>query len=242
VENEQNSQQIGLLSPSEIENQTGILKYKMPLPKIMKKYQTQYASFEGAVIDLESDGGPFLNYLMGAYRYSKHQATSFAILDKNYVEVIAKTCQASDNQFIREVEALLDAKSRPFYAFNAEFDMALLSNLLHREIIFDRDIMVEKIKKELQVKNLKINNFDDPFNGDGAQAGFSWKKHLETKDNKHVHNIIAHNCACVLKEYSLLLLNGFKPIESNSCNDFFDGKNCLFFGCQEKLAENKIKK
>jgi hypothetical protein len=226
----------------EIENQTGILKYKIALPKIIKKYQAQYTGFDGAVIDLESDGSPFIDYLIGAYKYSKHQATSFGILDKNYVEVIAKTCQATDNQFIKEVEEALEARSRPYYAFDAEFDMTILSKLLNKEIIFDRDIMVEKIKKESQVKTFGISNFDDPFNGDCAQAGFSWKKHVETKDVKHVHNIIAHNCACVLKEYSLLLCNGFKPIESNSCNDFFDGKNFLFFGCQEKLLKNKFTK
>jgi len=220
---------------SEIENCSGILRYKMALPKIMKKYQAQYRSFEGAVIDLESDGGPFINYLEGAYRYSKHHATSFGILDKDYVEVIAKTCQATDNQFINEVEQSLEKRVQPYYAFNAEFDMALLSNLLGREIIFERDIMVNRVKKELQVRNFGISNFDDPFNGDGGLAGLSWKKHLETRNVKHVHNILAHNRACVLKEYSLLLLLGYKPIEKNSCYGFFDGKHSLFFGCQEKL-------
>ena len=94
---------------------------------------------------------------------------------------------------------------------------------------------IERVKKELQVRNFGISNFDDPFNGDGSLAGFSWKKHLETKETKYVHDVLAHNRACVLKEYSLLFSLGFKTIEKSSCNDFFDGKNNLFFGYQEKL-------
>jgi hypothetical protein len=219
----------------DIENCSGILKYKTHLPKILEAYQTPYRSFEGAIIDLESDGAPFIDYLQGAYQYSKHSATSFGILDKDNVEVIAKTCQSSEYQFVKEVEQSLEKRKHPYYAFNTEFDMALLSKLLEQEIIFDRDIMVERVKKEMQIRNLGISNFDDPFNGNGCLAGSSWKRHLETKEIKHVHNVMAHNRACVLKEYSLLLRLGFKPVEKKSCNDFFDGKNRLFFGCQEKL-------
>jgi len=56
---------------------------------------------------------------------------NFGILDKDYVEVIAKTCQATDNQFIKDVEQLLDKRGHPYYAFNAEFDMA------HRGVALD---------------------------------------------------------------------------------------------------------
>jgi len=222
-------------SSLQIENCSGILKYKTALPKIIKEYKTQYQNFEGAIIDLESDGAPFIDYLQGAYQYSKHSTTSFGILDKDYVEVIAKTYKATDSQFVNEVEQCLEKRNHPYYAFSAEFNMALLSNLLGREIIFDRDIMVENIKKDFQVRNFGISNFDDPFNGDGGLAGFSWRKHLETQETKYVHDILAHNRACVLKQYSLLLRLGFKPIEKSSVNGFFDGKNRLFFGCQEKL-------
>jgi hypothetical protein len=222
-------------SSLDIESFSGILKYKTALPKIIEAYKTQYQNFEGAIIDLESDGAPLIDYLQGAYQYSKHSVTSFGILDKDFVEVIAKTCHATDSQFANEVEQSLQKRNHPYYAFNAEFDMALLSNLLGKEIIFDGDIMVENIKKEFQVRNFGISNFDDPFNGDDGLAGFSWKKHLETQETKYVHDVLAHNRACVLKEYSLLLRLGFKPIEKSSCNGFFDGKNRLFFGCQEKL-------
>jgi hypothetical protein len=222
-------------SSIEVENCSGILKYKAALPKIIEEYQAQFRDFEGAIIDLESDGAPFIDYLEGAYQYSKHSATSFGILDEDSVEVIAKTCRGTQLQFVNEIEQALEKRDRPYFAFNTEFDMAILSKLLEREIIFDGDIMVERVKKEIQVRNFGISNFDDPFNGNGGLAGFSWKRHLETKEIKHVQDIMAHNRACVLKEYSLLLHVGFRPIEKSSCNGFFDGKNELFFGCRKKL-------
>ena len=211
------------------------MKYKLEIPKLMNNYQIDYRNFEGTIIDLKSDGGPFLNYLDGAYRYSKHQALSVGIMDEDNIEVIAKTFQTTPEQFAITIEKSLGARNRPYYAFNAEFDMAILSDLLRDEIVFDREIKVEKETKEIQVKNLRISNFDDPFRSDDSQAGNLWKKHLETQDNAHIYNIIAHNRASVLKEYYLLLNIGYKSIEQASCNNFFDGKNGLRFGCHKKL-------
>lgn len=219
----------------DIENCSGILKYKTALPKLIESYKSQYHNFEGAIIDLESDSAPFIDYLQGAYQYSKHSAISFGILDKDFVEVIAKTCNATDSQFANEVEQSLEKRKHPYYGFNTELDMALLSNLLGSEIIFDGEIRIERVKKELQVRNVGVSNFDDPFNGDGSLASFSWKKHLETKETKYIQDVLAHNRACILKEYSLLFRLGFKTIEKSSCNGFFDGKNGLIFGFQKKL-------
>jgi hypothetical protein len=200
----------------------------------MENFQGKYRSFEGAVIDLESDGEPFQDYLYGAHRYAKHSATSFGILDKDHVEVITKTYETTDEQFVQEVEKALHEINRPYYAFNAEFDMALLSKLLDKEIAFERDVMVIYAKKELLVGKYGISNFDDPFKGEGNLAGISWKKHLQTRDMKYVLHIVAHNRACVLKEYSLLLYHGYKSIEPNSCRAFFDGKRGL---CISNICE-----
>lgn len=198
----------------------------------MEKYQTKFRKFDGTIIDLESDGEPFDNYLNGIRKYSKHSATSFGLLNKDSVEVIAKTYRASNEQFIQEIEEKLKEINHPFYAFNAEFDMALLSKLLGREIIFEGEIMVIRAKKEMLARQCGIPNFDDPFNGDGYWAGVYWKKHLETREEKYVREIMAHNRACVLKEFSLMLFHGYKLIDQKSCPDFFEGKTGIY--CIEK--------
>lgn len=218
--------------PDSLQNiaiRSGILTFKSPLRNILEKYGIEYETFEGAVIDLETDERNFLDELHGADRYKNHCAVCCGILDKNKVEIIAKTCNASDELFVQAVDEKLGETSHPYYAFNVGCDMALLSNLLGREIRFDRELQYEYERKRDVVQNFRIPNFDDPFNGLGYLAAREWTKHLETRETPCVKRIIAHNLACVLKEYNILMRRGYREIEPSSYKAFFEGKNELVF-------------
>lgn len=216
-----------------IEMRSGILTFNSSLRNILERYRVEYRAFEGAVIDLETDEQVFLNELHGADRCKNHSAVCCGILDKNKVEIIAKTCNASDKLFVQTVDEKVKRISHPYYAFNVEFDMALLSKLLGREIQFDRELQKELQigyeKKQIVTETLGIPNFDDPFNGEGFLASKEWTKHVKTREIDCVKRIITHNLACLLKEYRILILRGYREIELSSCKAFFDGKNKLVF-------------
>jgi len=212
-----------------IEMRSGILAFKSPLRNILEKYGVEHKTFEGAVIDLETDERNFSDELQGADRYKNHCAVCCGILDKNKVEIIAKTCNASNELFVQAVDEKVRGTNHPYYAFNVGCDMALLTKLLGREIQFDRELQNEYESKREVVQNLRIPNFDDPFNGLGYLAAKEWTKHLETRETDRVKRVIAHNLACVLKEYNILIRRGYRRIEPSSYKAFFEGKNELVF-------------
>lgn len=216
-----------------IEMRSGILTFNSSLRNILERYGVGYKTFEGVVIDLETDEQDFLDELHGADRYMNHSAVCCGILDKSKIEIIAKTCDVSDELFVQAVDEKVKRISHPYCAFNVGCDMALLSKLLGREIRFDRELQKElqnrHESKRNAVQTLGIPNFDDPFNGDGRLAAKAWTKHSETHETSYVENIIAHNCACVLTEYSILVRRGYREIEPSSYKAFFEGKNELVF-------------
>ena len=206
---------------------SGILTLDLSLRNILERHKIEYKAFEGAVIDLETEEQPFLDELCGAARY-RNCSVCCGILDKNKVEIIAKTHNVSDDLFVQAIDEKVKRTNHPYYAFNVGCDMALLSKLLGKEIRFDRELQEKEYERKRDaVRNLGIPNFDDPFNGDGYLAAKAWTKHLETHETSYVDNIMAHNCACVLKEYSILVRRGYREIESSSYKAFFEGKNKL---------------
>ena len=217
----------------DIRTHSGILTLKTPLGDILQKHGVTYRTFEGAVIDLETDEQQFSNEF-GVNRYKKFCATCCGILDKNEVEIIAKSYGVSDRTFARVVERRLKKTVSPYYAFNVGCDMASISKLMGREIRFHRELQFPLThgyeKKRYVVHNLGIPNFDDPFNGEGFLAAKEWTKYLKSQDVDCVKRIIAHNLACVLKEYSILIRRGYREIEPSSYKPFFEGASELHFG------------
>jgi len=221
-----------------IEMRSGLLTFNSSLRSILDRYEVEYRAFEGGVIDLETNEKDFLDGLYGADRYENHYAVCVGILDKSKVEIIAKTYNASDELFVQTIAEKVERTSHPYYAFNVGCDMALLSKLLGREIRFERELRNDYERKREVEQNLGIPNFDDPFNGLGILAAKEWTKHLETRKIDCVERIIAHNLACVLKEYSVLVRRGYREIKSSSCKAFFEGKSDLVL---EELCTKPLK-
>jgi len=221
-----------------IEIESGILKLTSPLRGILTKHGVNHRAFVGAVIDLETDGQPFSDEFCGAGRCKLQCAVSCAILNEDYVEVIAKTWESSDWVFAKEVEKSLAKTKHPYFAFNAGFDVAILSKLLGNEVLFDRELQqFEFQSKGSYRKNLGIPNFDDPFHDNGKLAGLEWKKHLKTREKECVNKIMAHNLSCVLKEYCILVRGGYREISPTSFKTFFEEKGDLVCGTCQKLPE-----
>lgn len=221
-----------------IEIESGILKLTSPLSSILKKYEVNHKGFVGAVIDLETDGQPFTDNCHGAGRCKLQSAVSCAILNENSIDVVAKTWESPDLAFTKEVEKGLAQTKHPYYAFNAGFDIAILSKLLSKEAQFDRELQqFEFQSKGSYRKSLGIPNFDDPFHDNGRLAGVEWKNHLKTRERECITKIMTHNLACVLKEYCILVRGGYRVIDPNSFKAFFEEKRDLVCGTYQKLPE-----
>ena len=221
-----------------IEIENGLLKLNASLSSILTKYGVNHEAFIGAVIDLETDGQPFSDNYHGAGRCKLQSAVSCAILNEDGVEVIAKTCETPDGVFTKEVEKSLVNTKHPYYAFNAGFDMAILSKLLGNEVPFDRELQQFTYQSKGRYRqNLGIPNFDDPFHDNGRLAGLEWKKHLKTRERESVKKIMAHNLTCVLKEYCILVHGGYREIEPSSCKTFFEEKGDIVCGICQKVDE-----
>jgi hypothetical protein len=216
----------------------GILKLTSSLSNILTEYDVTHKGFIGAVIDVETDGELLSDNCHGAGRCKLQSAVCCGILTENGVEVIAKTWESPDWAFTKEVENGLAQTEHPYYAFNAGFDMAILSKLFGKEVAFDRELQqYNRQNKGFCRKSLGIPNFDDPFHDDGKLAGLEWKKHQKTREKECVKKIIRHNLTCVLKEYCILVRGGYRVIDPSSFKAFFEEKCDLVCGAGQKLPE-----
>ena len=219
----------------------GILKLKLSTNKFLHTYGLEPKGFEGAVIDLETDEQPFSADLKGAHRYRNFSVTCCGFLDTDTIEIFARTTQSSDELLVRAVDEKVKKTNQPYCAFNAGFDMALLSKLMKKDIHFQRELQqFERQKKEYFRQNLGLPDFGDPFNGQGFLAAKEWTDYLITGDMNCVKRITAHNLACVSTEYAFLILQGYREIKQNSCKAFFEGKSDLLCdNCNKLLTEMK---
>ena len=215
------------ISNPAFEASPGILRLKLPLTHL-ESYGIKCQSFNGAVIDGETDEQRFLDNLKGAHRFKNHMPVCFGFLDKDWVEVIARTDRDSDGYFVKAVDERLRQTASPYYAFNAACDMSLLSKLLNKEVPFHGELQQwERQKKEYLRRDLRIPSCGDPFNGEGFLAAKEWTNYLETSDINCVKRIMAHNFSCLSTEYNILQKKGYRIIEQNSCKTFLEGKNDL---------------
>ena len=168
---------------------------------------------EGTIIDIETIG-EFLD-CEGFGRYKQIRPVAIGFLDCKILEILYITGETD-----RDFEALkstlqdkLHKVDRPFYAFNAEFEMGVLYWFLGTTVMFDRDLMLKIAtfdgrkaweSKRYLVKELAVPNFDDPFYDLGHRVPEAWKKFQNTGKWKFLMEIIQHNRACLLKEYTIL--------------------------------------
>lgn len=168
---------------------------------------------EGTIIDIETFG-EFLD-CDGLGRYKQIKPLTIGFLDRNKMDILYITSEIDrDFKALRStLQAKLHEVDRPFYAFNTEFEMGVLYWFLGKTVLFDRDLMFKVAtsggrtvweSKRYLVRELAIPNFDDPFWDMGYKVPEAWKKFQNTGNWKFLTEIIRHNRACLLKEYSIL--------------------------------------
>ena len=164
------------------------------------------SSFEGTVIDIETIGN--FTAFNDSRKCAQITPVIFGCIDNKALKIYCAKSQFSINKLRERIPELLQGLKRPFYAFNAPFEMAVFFHSIGVHVPFERELNLKKFEsKKNAVSNLKIPQYKDPFNDNGKLCMEAWLK-------GDVETAIAHNKSCLLKERDILLQRGFrKPDE-----------------------------
>ncbi|MBI2598070.1 MAG: hypothetical protein HYW50_02645 [Candidatus Diapherotrites archaeon] len=164
------------------------------------------SSFDGTIIDLETIGN-FSNQFNDSRRYKNIEITTFGFITKDGLSILFAKEPKNLAGLNKEISSLIDFLPRPFFAFNASFEMGVLFYNLQKKILFERELNKEQFeKKKLAIAALGIQDYDDPFEDEGLHCISAWH-------NGEIHKIIAHNRADLLKEKDILLKRGSRKAE-----------------------------
>lgn len=171
--------------------------------------------FEGTIIDIETYG-PFERFSgLDGRKYRRIRPTVFGAFNGEKITQLYLVTDNFDKMRDPILEVLTDL-SRPYYAFNALFEMGVLLNFLGEEVMFEYDIQhpqagyfekKERVFRDLQQRNGHIQHKDlfyDPYRGDGSKAMKEWARFIHTGDERLMNRVVAHNRACLLKEWYIL--------------------------------------
>jgi hypothetical protein len=159
------------------------------------------SDFEGTIIDIETIGD-FARDFSDSRQYSKIRPFIFGFIDGKGLKIVYAEGNAGMDSLRQKIPALLQGMQRPFYAFNASFEMGVLFHCLGVETLFDAELNREKFEaKRVAVKSLGIPQYDDPFNDNGFLCIEAWQK-------GEIKKAVEHNRSCLLKERDILLKRG----------------------------------
>ncbi|MEK6928008.1 MAG: hypothetical protein AABX11_06260 [Nanoarchaeota archaeon] len=166
------------------------------------------SDFKGTIIDIETIGN-FSNF-PDSRRYKEIVPVIFGFINNEELTIFCAKEKDSIETLKKQILDTLKNLEKPFYTFNSVFEKGVLFHHLGNEIEFKHELNKEKYESKLSaVRDLKISNYDDPFNDTGKLCMQAWL-------NGKVKEAIAHNRSCLLKEKDILLKRGFrKPDELN---------------------------
>lgn len=161
------------------------------------------SDIQGTIIDLETTG-QFDNRFNDSRHYANIRPTLFGFITTRGLEIHCAKSEDSLENIKKKILHLLEKLERPYYSFNALFEMGVLFHSLNKRVVFERELNKERYEaKKFVVKTLQIPNYDDPFHDDGKLCLDAWKK-------GDIEKIIAHNRADLLKERDILRKRGFR--------------------------------
>lgn len=165
------------------------------------------SNFEGTIIDIETIGS-FRREYNDSRQYKEIIPIIFGFIDNESLDIFCAKSRNSLEKLKQNIIEILPELKRPFYAFNSEFERGSLFHYLSVPLDFHGELNKEKFEaKGFAVQNLKIPNYDDPFNDNGRVCMEAWLR-------EEIDKAIAHNRSCLLKERDILLKRGFrKPDE-----------------------------
>jgi hypothetical protein len=182
--------------------------------KVSKNYRKKVehvdTNFEGALIDIETIGqfyGPWRDTppLGSDYisRYKLMRITTVGILSDDTLTIFIANDVDCLDAFQKKAMEIMRRSNKPCYAFNKTFEEGCYFWNSGRKILeYEYELQQYPLeKKENVVMQLGIDDYRDPFHGDGSKC----KKAFLKGDLK---SIISHNRACLLKESKILEKRG----------------------------------
>jgi hypothetical protein len=157
--------------------------------------------FEGTIIDIETIG-EFARNFSDSRQFAKIRPFIFGYIGGKGLRIVYAEKPQGLELLGQKILPLLNGLQRPFYAFNASFEMGVLFHSLKVETLFDAELNKEKFEpKRNAVQRLCIPQYDDPFNDNGLLCIKAWEK-------GEIGKAVAHNRSCLLKERDILLKRG----------------------------------
>ncbi len=164
------------------------------------------SDFQGTIIDIETIGD-FNRNFSDSRQYAQIAPVIFGFIDCNGLKIYCARSIPSVEKLRSKTRDLLLALEKPFYAFNSHFEKGVLFHNLGERVEFERELNSKKFEaKKRAVKELDIQQYDDPFNDNGLLCKYAWEK-------GNLGDAMAHNRACLLKEKDILLKRGFREPE-----------------------------
>lgn len=161
------------------------------------------SDFEGTIIDLETVGN-FSRQYEDSRQYSTIIPVFFGAITKNGIEIQCAEKKSEVPDLLHYIQDVIHKLPRPFHAFNTPFEMGVIFHSLKEKILFEKELNRAKFEaKRMAVRDLKLFNYDDPFNDNGRMFPYAWEK-------GKMKECIAHNRADLLKEKDILLKRGFR--------------------------------
>lgn len=178
------------------------------------KKEMRDSRIDGTIIDIETTGdfqkspdpGDMQDYLV---RYEKIKITAVGTLNKNSIMVFVAKGRQSLSRFQEKAIRIMSSAGHPLYAFNKSFEEGCYYwNSGKRMLNIEHDIQKFQFeKKENVVVELGLHQHNDPFHGDGSLC----KRAFELGK---LHDVIAHNRACLLKEYYIFRKRGAREFKT----------------------------
>ena len=163
------------------------------------------SDIDGTIIDIEFIG--HFNRFFSAddsRRYKDIKLVIFGFINRESLNVYcAKGMESVPELNIKTSEVISNLK-RPFYAFHCRVESSVLFHVLGHAVPFDGELSSELHENKAKaVRELNIDNYDDPFFNDGNLCTQAW-------NDLKFEEAIAHNRACLLKERDILMIRNFR--------------------------------
>ncbi len=171
-------------------------------PSIIRHTEFNNLSFEGTVVDIETDGEFDRKYDRADSRFFQNlKQVAFGYVDNQKLEILCANGEEAIKLLNEEVKELIPKLKRPLYAFNCQFERGVWFHQLNIAMYVDNELQQRFEKKEDVVRALKLPQYDDPFQGNGLLCMKAWQKGEHSQ-------VILHNRACLLKERDILISRG----------------------------------
>ncbi|MBU4245594.1 MAG: hypothetical protein ABIF85_05635 [Nanoarchaeota archaeon] len=170
---------------------------------VMIHKEKMISNFNGTIIDIETIGN-FNKSYEDSRRYANIVPVIFGYMSTESIQIHCAKNVDSLEKLKKIMADELSTLRKPFYAFNSDFERSTFFHSLNKQILFEGELNKEKFEPKWRVvTELKIPQYNDPFNDVGLKCSEAWQ-------NGNLKDAIAHNRSCLLKERDILLKRGFR--------------------------------